>query len=99
MMDDKCHVYVLRSLRNQKRYVGSTRLNPVIRLQQHHYGSNAWTRQNGPFELVYTEEFLTFGESRKREHFLKSGVGRKFLDRILSKVISSASAEGGSASG
>ena len=93
------YVYVLRSLKNRKRYVGSTRLKPEDRLQQHHYGSNSWTKQNGPFELIYSEKVLTFSEARKRETFLKSGIGRKFLDETLNKKDSSASTVGGSAFG
>ncbi|MBF0490598.1 MAG: GIY-YIG nuclease family protein [Candidatus Omnitrophica bacterium] len=77
------YIYVLRSLKNGKRYVGSTKLRPEERLKQHHQGSNRWTSQNGPFELVYSEEFLTFSDARKRERFLKSGIGRKFLDNFL----------------
>jgi len=83
MAINRCYVYVLRSLKNKKRYVGSTRLTPEVRLQQHHYGSNKWTKQNGPFELIYSEEFVKFSDARKREIFLKSGMGRKFLDEIL----------------
>jgi len=78
-----CYIYVLRSLRNNKRYVGSTRLTPQERLKQHNYGSNSWTRCNKPFELVYEEEQPDITTARKREKFLKSGVGRKFLDDTL----------------
>lgn len=85
------YVYVLRSLKNRKRYIGSTKLLPQERLIQHNSGSSAWTRQNGPLELIYQEEFLTNTEARKRENFLKSGVGRKFLDEKLgSGAVSSA---------
>ena len=74
------YVYVLRSLKNKKRYVGSTKILPENRLKQHNYGSNNWTKQNSPFELVYKEIYSTITEARKRENFLKSGMGRKFLD-------------------
>ena len=77
------YVYVLRSLLNKKRYVGSTQLLPDERLKQHNNGSNAWTKNNGPFELIYKEEYPTISEARKRENFLKSGAGRKFLDQTL----------------
>ena len=77
------YVYILKSLRNGKRYVGSTGIHPKDRLKQHNLGSNSWTKQNRPFELVYVEEYLTITEARKREIFLKSGVGRKLLDEQL----------------
>ena len=77
------HVYVLESQQNRKRYVGSTRLDPNKRLEQHNYGGNSWTRQNKPFKLIYTEKHKNFTEARKRELFLKTGVGRQKLNRIL----------------
>jgi predicted GIY-YIG superfamily endonuclease len=46
--------YVLRSCRNNKRYIGYTGKDPKIRLGEHNSGANNWTRQNGPFELIYT---------------------------------------------
>ena len=95
MGNQEYYVYVLKSLRNQKRYVGSTKLEPEVRLKQHHYGCNRWTRANGPFELIYREKYLTMPEARKRENFLKSGVGRKFLDQILIQTMDgSVSAKG-----
>ena len=77
------YIYVLRSLKNSKRYVGSTDLLPKERLQKHNYGSNQFTKRNGPFELIYEESYDNKTEARKRENFLKSGVGRKFLDEVL----------------
>ena len=87
-------VYVLKSRRNGKRYVGCTSKRVEVRLKEHNSGSNQWTRQNGPFDLVYYEEFVCLKEARQRERFLKSGQGRKFLDKITSPV---ASARGGQA--
>ena len=78
-----CYIYVLKSLKNGKRYVGSTKILPEERLKQHNYGSNRWTKQNGPFEMIYKEKQFSIIEARKREKFLKSGVGRQFLDRTL----------------
>ncbi|MDP2676195.1 MAG: GIY-YIG nuclease family protein [bacterium] len=75
--------YVLKSLKNGKRYIGSTNLLPKERLKKHNHGSNQFTKRNGPFELVYQEEYDNKTEARKREIFLKSGIGRKFLDDIL----------------
>ena len=76
-------VYVLKSLKNGKRYVGSTDLLPEDRLKEHNYGSNKFTKGNRPFILVHKEEYYTKKEAKNRENFLKSGVGRKFLDQIL----------------
>jgi len=78
-------VYVLKSLRNNKRYVGSTRSTPQERLKQHNISSNRWTKQNKPFELLYFEECGTYTEARKRENYLKTSSGRRFLDKVYGK--------------
>ena len=76
-------IYVLKSLKNGKRYVGSTKTTPEERLEKHNYGANRFTNRNRPYILVYKEELASSKEARQRENFLKSGVGRKFLDDIL----------------
>ena len=80
------YVYVIKSLKNSQRYVGSTKLLPDERVKQHNSGSNQWTKHNGPFELIYKEPYSDITSARKRENFLKGGVGRKFLDEILNKM-------------
>lgn len=76
-------VYVLKSLKNNKRYIGYTSKNPQERLKEHNKGDNSWTRQDRPFKLIYREKHSTKSEAIKGERFLKSGKGREFLDRIL----------------
>ena len=76
------YVYVLESVRNGKRYVGSTSKTPEVRLREHNGGSNRWTRENGPFELVYYEEYGSKLEANRRERFLKSGAGRRIRDEL-----------------
>ena len=76
-------VYVLKSLKNGKRYVGYTEKDVQLRLDEHNSGTNKWTRINRPFKLVYYEEYNNKTEAIKRENFLKSGQGRKFLDNNI----------------
>ena len=76
-------VYVLKSLRNNKRYVGFTSKTAEQRLDDHHRNRNQWTKNNKPFIVVKTEQYETKTEAIKREKFLKSGQGRKYLDDIL----------------
>ena len=77
------YVYVLRSLKNNKRYIGLTNSLPKERLKQHNYGSNSWSKGNRPFELIYSEECNDKEFALKREKFLKTGTGRRVLDRLL----------------
>ncbi|MBE0572266.1 MAG: GIY-YIG nuclease family protein [Ignavibacteriaceae bacterium] len=75
-------VYVLFSKKLNKRYIGSTQ-DVDQRLNEHNLGKSKFTSGGIPWELIYNESFSTNSEARKRESFLKSGVGRKFLDQIL----------------
>jgi putative endonuclease len=75
-------VYVLRSLKNNKRYVGYTSKKASERLEEHNYGFSKWTGANKPFIIIHTENYLDKTSAIKREKFLKSGQGRKWLDSI-----------------
>ena len=75
-------VYVLRSIKNGKRYIGYTTKSAEIRLKEHNSGTNKYTRHNRPFSILYTERFTIKKEAIQREKFLKSGQGRKFLDTL-----------------
>ncbi len=82
------HVYVLQSTRFPVHYVGMSR-NAYKRLRQHNSNRNYSTRNKGPWKIIYLEKVLDSLDARKREKFLKSGAGRKWLKEI------SASACGG----
>ena len=77
------NVYVLESNKNRKRYIGITSKDPIIRLKEHNEGSNKFTRLNKPYELVYFELGFCKACALKREQFLKSGQGRKILNKII----------------
>ncbi len=80
------YVYFLKSTRNEKIYCGSSSKDPKLRLEEHNSGSNKWTKQNGPFVLLYFEEYLCEKDARKREMFYKSGFGKKIRNAILNSV-------------
>lgn len=77
------YIYILKSLKNHKRYIGHTSKRVFERLRKHNSGSNKWTRVNGPFVVIYSEEYTTKSEVVKRELFLKSDQGRKWLDENI----------------
>ena len=74
-------VYVLQSINTGLRYVGQTG-NSTKRLADHNNGLSRYTKNRGPWILLYKEEYKTRSEAIKREKFLKSGKGREFLDNI-----------------
>jgi len=75
-------VYVLKSLKNDKRYIGYTSKSAPDRLKEHNTGSNKFTKRNSPFRIYYREILNTKTKAIQRERFLKSGQGRKFLDSL-----------------
>ncbi len=77
-------VYVLKSQRDNIRYVGSGE-SPQERLRRHNNGDYRITKGHRPWRLVYQERFTTQSEAYCRELFLKSGAGRKLLDEVLKK--------------
>jgi putative endonuclease len=72
-------VYVLWSDKLGKRYVGCTE-DVGKRLKEHNAGRTPFTRRGVPWIVVHSEQIETVAEARKRERFLKSGAGRKWLD-------------------
>ena len=76
------YVYVLRSLKNGRHYVGMSQ-DVSRRLKEHNDGRTRSTKSHKPFEIVYTEECENREAARKRERYFKSGAGRRYLDKIL----------------
>jgi len=72
-------VYVLRSLKDLRLFVGMTE-DVESRLKKHNAGGVPSTRYRRPLELVYQEECRDRNEARHREIFLKSGPGHRFLE-------------------
>ena len=76
-------VYVLRSLRNGRLYVGYTERGLEDRLQEHNASKTASIKQMLPFEFVYSEHAETMILARQRERFFKSGHGRRTLKNLI----------------
>ena len=75
-------VYVLRSAKTGRRYVGSC-ADLDVRLSQHNSGQSKSTRHGVPWHVVYSESQPTRGDAVRRERYLKTGRGREELDEIL----------------
>lgn len=77
-------VYVLRD-EIGKFYKGITN-NLTRRLKEHRLSKTFTTSSKmKSFSVVYTEEYNTFEEARKRELYLKSAAGRRFLKKIFAR--------------
>ena len=75
------HVYVLRSEKTGRRYVGSCE-NLDDRLRHHNAGESKATKHGVPWILIHRESFPTRAEAVTRERYYKAGRGRDKLDRI-----------------
>ena len=77
-------VYVLRSLKSSKKYVGVTSKKVDKKVEEHNHGATSWTRSNKPFQMIYSEYFDDKSHALKREKFFKTGNGRRALDNLIS---------------
>jgi len=75
-------VYILYSDSFKRTYTGMTSdLNR--RLNQHNGGKNRSTKAFVPWRVIYKENFDTRIDARKKEKYLKSGVGREFMKTLF----------------
>lgn len=74
--------YILQSEKTQGYYIGSTD-NLDKRLIRHNKGYSKYTKNKGPFKVVYKEEFKTRSEAKKREYYLKSFKSRIAIQKLI----------------
>ena len=72
------YVYAIRSRTRNYIYVGLTH-NVQKRYSQHNNGLNRTTKPYAPFDLIWSCAYPTRAAARKKEKYLKSGVGKEFL--------------------
>ena len=75
-------VYAIKSQIKKYIYVGLTN-NYKRRINQHQQGKEKTTRAYRPFTTILIEKYQTRAESRKREKYLKSGIGQEFLKNCI----------------
>ena len=76
------YVYVLRSDKFERNYVGFTK-DVSERIKQHNSGKTRSTRPYRPWRLLVSERFETKELALAREKFLKTGQGRDYIKKIL----------------
>ena len=79
-------VYVIRSTVNGHFYVGITE-DVKARLVRHNRGDNRSTETHRPWELFFFESYNTRIGARKREVYLKSGIGKEYIKRKWSERV------------
>ena len=76
------YVYALKSSKDENLYIGMSE-NPERRLLDHNSGMAKSTKHRRPFEIIYKEKCADRISARKKEKYLKSGVGREFLKQYI----------------
>jgi len=75
-------VYAIKSESNGDIYVGIAK-DAELRLKEHNSGKNRYTKGLRPWIILYREELPDWESARKREKYLKSGVGKEFLKSLV----------------
>jgi putative endonuclease len=78
-------VYAIQSEKDGRIYVGFSS-DVLKRLAQHNSGKTKYTKEYIPWNLIHQEEVQGRENARKREIFLKSGVGKEFLKMNIKRI-------------
>ncbi|MBI2339531.1 MAG: GIY-YIG nuclease family protein [Deltaproteobacteria bacterium] len=81
-MADFFYIYVLLSKRDGYFYTGFTR-DLQKRLSMHQSGYVESTKRRQPFQLIYWEGCLCQADATRREKYLKSTWGKRYLRNRL----------------
>ena len=77
------YLYVLKSNKDGKFYIGSTG-NIERRIQEHLLGLVKSTKNRRPLKLIYKEIFTTKEEAQSRESYFKGGgKARNLLTKLI----------------
>jgi len=80
------YVYLLLSGKDGNFYTGSTD-DLKRRITEHDAGYVKATIDRRPLKLIYYEACLNEADARKREKYLKSGMGKKYLRNRLQNYL------------
>ena len=81
-MSEYYYVYVLRSLKDKLLYTGFTKDLPS-RVEAHNKGVVSSTKHRVPLELIYWEGCLSQIDAMRREKYLKSAWGKRYIKTRL----------------
>ncbi len=76
------HIYILKSLKNNSYYIGSTE-DLANRFREHSIGLVKSTRLLLPWIISFSQEYPTIKEARQIEYKLKRLKSRKIIERII----------------
>lgn len=80
------YVYVLQSVSDGRFYTGCTN-DLRKRLAEHNNRKSRYTKDHGPFALIYYEACLDVDDAYAREKYLKSGMGKRYVRNRLKRFL------------
>ncbi len=80
------YTYVLKSLKDSNYYVGFT-TDLAKRLEVHNKGKVKSTKNRVPLTLVYWEGCLSQKDATKREKYLKTSWGKRYLKNRITNYL------------
>jgi putative endonuclease len=80
------YVYILRSLKDVQFYTGYSN-DLTKRLEEHFHGRVPSTKNRLPLVLVYWEGCLNQKDALKREKYLKSSWGKRYVKNRLKNYL------------
>jgi len=80
------YVYILKSEKDNNFYVGYTH-NLQRRVKDHNDGRVKSTKNRRPLHLVYWEGCLNQTDATKREKYLKSSWGKRYIKNRLANYL------------
>jgi len=80
------YIYVLQSEKDENFYVGYTS-NLKKRLKLHNEGRVKSTKERRPIKLIYYEACLEQKDAFKREKYLKSNYGKRYIKNRLKEYL------------
>ena len=85
-MNKYYYTYVLRSTIDKMFYTGYT-TNLLNRIEEHNSGKVESTKDRRPLELVYWEGCLIQQDATKREKYLKTAWGKRYIKNRLKNYL------------
>ncbi len=79
---DRGFVYILRSVKNNRFYIGSTK-NIERRLKEHELGYVKSTKNIRPIKIELYQEYRSFSLARQIERKLKKLKRKDYLEKIV----------------
>ena len=81
------YVYIMKSKKDNKMYTGYTK-DLRKRFSEHQLGKSQSTKGRGPFSIIYYEACCDQADAYAREKYLKTGMGKRYINNRLKRFLS-----------